>query len=151
MRLYSGLAWRPSTGSFISRGDVISGSIHGAALLSPPPAPRSSIWDEMGSEFVTSVICNGNRMHADGVLPCQRCRFQRIQQNKARSHSPLDIARQLVVLLRCTLDLTGQGGWRVHWGEIGSAGRPIALTMDSWDGKVVERIIRRRRIFGTEK
>lgn len=56
MRVYSGLAWRPSAGSFISRGDVTSGSIHGGAaivyvfLLFPPPsrAPSADLARELG-------------------------------------------------------------------------------------------------------
>jgi len=52
------ISWRPSTGSFISRGDVTSGSIHGGAgiayvfLLFPPPPelhlqirPENYVWE----------------------------------------------------------------------------------------------------------
>jgi hypothetical protein len=104
----------------------------------------------MGTRFVTSVIYIGNRMHADGDLLCQRFRFLKpdkgISKIRLAAKAPRPALLQLVVLLRCTLDLTGQGGpvqsrVRVHGCEIGSAGRPIALTGNIWDGKVVGRIM----------
>lgn len=73
----------------------------------------------MGTEFVTSVVYIGNRMHADGDLLCQRFRFLKpdkgISKIKLAAIAHLIPARrpallQLMVLLRFTLNLTGQGG-----------------------------------------
>jgi hypothetical protein len=73
----------------------------------------------MGTEFVTSVIYIGNRMHADGDLRCQRFSF--LKADKGISKIRLTAIAHLIpalrpallqhaVLLRCTLVLTGQGG-----------------------------------------